>query len=75
MFLLLSFNAYLHLLAPPLNWSKVVSKFLQIINHHIRVGLTGKRFNRGVGFELRILVKYFFNEMQVITWVEIAWKT
>ena len=37
-----------YLLAPPLNWSKVATKFLQFVNHHIRVGVTGKRFNRSV---------------------------
>ena len=33
----------------PLNWSEVASKFLQFANHHIRVEVTGKRVNRGVG--------------------------
>ena len=43
----------------PLNWSKVASKFLQLTNHHIRVEVTGKRVNRGVGLGLEIHAKYF----------------
>ena len=48
----------------PLNWSKVASKFLPFTNHHIRVKVTGKRVNRGVGLGLEIPANYFFMEMQ-----------
>ena len=41
----------------------MASKFLQFTNHHIRVEVTGKRVNRGVGLELEIPVNYFFMEM------------
>ena len=50
---------YYYLLAPPLSWSKVASKFLQFANHHIHVGVTGKRVNHGVGLGLEIPVKCF----------------
>ena len=43
----------------PLNWSKVVSEFLQFANHHIRVEVIGNRVNRGVGLGLKIPVNYF----------------
>ena len=43
----------------PLNWSEVTSKFLQPANHHIRVEVTGKRVNRGVGLGLEISANYF----------------
>ena len=43
----------------PLNWSKVASKFLQFTNHHIRVEVTGKRVNHGVGLGFEIPVNYF----------------
>ena len=48
----------------PLNWSKVASKFLQLTNHHIRVEVTGKRVNRGVGLGLKIAAGYLFMEIQ-----------
>ena len=65
---LLSFFSRLHLLLSSgsvsifcyyLNGSKVSSKFL-FTNHHIWVGVTGKRVNPGVGMGLEITVKYFF---------------
>ena len=43
----------------PLNWSEVAFKFLQPANHHIRLEVTGKRVNRGVGLRLEISVNYF----------------
>ena len=58
MFLLLSFYSHLHLLL----FSG--SKFIQFTNLRIRVDVTGKRFNRGVGLEFEIPVNYFFIEMQ-----------
>ena len=42
-----------------LNWSKMASKFLQVTNHHIRVEVTGKRVNCGVGLGLEITANYF----------------
>ena len=48
----------------PLNWSTVASRFLQLTNYHIRVDVTGKGVNRGVGLRLEILSNYFFMEMQ-----------
>ena len=54
----------------PLNWSKVVSKFLQFTNHHVCVNVTGKRVNCGVGLGLEIVVNYFFyGNARVITYV------
>ena len=47
-----------------LNWSKVLSKFLQFTNHHIGAEVTGKRVNHGVGLELEIPINCFFTEMQ-----------
>ena len=43
----------------PLNWSEVASKFLQPANHHIRVEVTRKIVNCGVGLGLEIFVNYF----------------
>ena len=37
----------------------MASKFLQFTNHHIRVEVTGKRVNRGLGLGLEIPTKYF----------------
>ena len=59
-----------YLLAAPLSWSKVASKFLQYTKHHIRTEVTGKRVNRGVRLELEIPVKYFFGDVRVVKWVE-----
>ena len=42
-----------------LNWRKLASKFLQFTNHDIRVEVTGKTVNRGVGLGLEIPVDYF----------------
>ena len=43
----------------PLNWSKVLSKFLQFTIHHVGVEVTGKRVNHGVGLELEISIILF----------------
>ena len=59
-----------YLLAAPLNWSKVASKFLQFTNHYIRIEVTGKRVSRGVRLELEYLSNIFFGDVRVITWVE-----
>ena len=40
------------------------SKNFQFTNHQIRVEVTGKSVNRGVGLGLEIPVNYFFMEMQ-----------
>ena len=54
-----------------LDWSKAASKFLQLTNHHIRVEVTGKRLNRGVGLGLEIPCKlFFYGDARVITWVK-----
>ena len=38
-------------------------------NHHIRVVVTGKRVNRGIGLGLEIPVDYVFHEdNQVVNW-------
>ena len=59
----------------PLNWSKVLSKLIQFINHHVRVEVTGKGVNYGFGLGLEIQVNYFFcGDARVITWMKIAWK-
>ena len=59
----------------PLNWSKVLSKLLQFTNHHVRVGVTGKRVNRGFGLGLEILVNYFlYGDARIIIWMKIVWK-
>ena len=42
----------------PLNWSKEASKFLQLTNQGVRVEVTGKTVNRGVGLGLEILANY-----------------
>ena len=43
----------------PLNWSKAVSKFLQLTNHRVHVEMTEKRVNRGVKLGLEIPVNFF----------------
>ena len=49
----------------PLNWSEVTSKFLQPVNHHIRVEVTGKRVSRSWRWiETRSTCKLLFMEMQ-----------
>ena len=58
-----------------LHWNKKVSKFLQFINYHVRVVMTGKRVNRRVGLGLETPLNYFFLEMQVLKHErKIAWK-
>ena len=54
----------------PLNWGKVVSKFLQFTNHCVRVEMTGKRVNRCVRLGLEIPVNFFCEDSRVITWVK-----
>ena len=50
-------------------WSKLVNKFLKFLNHCIRVIVTGKRVNRGVGLGLEIPDDYFFRgDNRVIEW-------
>ena len=48
----------------------MVSKFLQLTNHHARVEVTGKRVNCGVGLGLEIPVNCFFGDIRLITWVK-----
>ena len=45
----------------------VASNFLQFINHHIRVEVTGRRVSCGVGMGLEIPVNYFFMEMHELS--------
>ena len=84
--LLLSFYSHLHpllFLAPfridwlprqlvghvPLNCSKMLSKFLQFTN--VRVDVTEKRVNHGVGLGLEIPINYFFyGDTRVTTWMK-----
>ena len=48
-----------------------MSNFLRFPNCSIRVTITGKRVNRGVGLELEIPVHYiFYGDERVIAWVE-----
>ena len=50
-------------------WSELVNKFLKFPNHYIRVIVTGKRVNRGVGLALEIPDDYFFRgDNRVIEW-------
>ena len=42
-------------------YSPTFKKFLSLPNHTIRVLFTGKRINRGAGYNLEIPVKYVFN--------------
>lgn len=44
----------------PFNWSKLVTKFLQFPNHHIRVVVTETRMNQGAEFDLEILLDCIF---------------
>ena len=53
----------------PLYWSELANKFLQFPNHQIRVVVTGKRVNRGIGLELEIPVDYFSHgDNRVVEW-------
>ena len=45
----------------PVYWSELADKFLNILNHHIRVVVTGKRVNRGIGLGLEMALDYFFD--------------
>ena len=57
----------------PLYWSKLAFIFLQFQNHSIRVAVTGKRVNRGVGLGFEIPVDYFFyGDSRVIAWLKIS---
>ena len=73
---LLSFYSHLHrhyLLAPPLNWSKMASEFLQLTNYHIRVEVTGERESIMVLDWTRNTCKiFFYGDAIVTTWVKIA---
>ena len=54
-------------------YSKLAAEFLQFSNHQVRVVVTGKRVNRGVGFVLEIPVDYIFcGDSRVITWFKEA---
>ena len=54
----------------PLNWSKMLSKFLQFTNHHVGVDVTEKRVNHGVGLGLEIPINYFYGDTRVTTWMK-----
>ena len=56
----------------PLNWSKVLSKFIQFTNHHVLAEVTGKRVNPGFGLGLEIQQTIFYGDTRVITWTKIA---
>ena len=59
----------------PLNWSKVLSKFLQFINHHFGVEVTGERANHGVGLGLEIPInRFFYGDARVAIWMKRAKK-
>ena len=45
----------------PLYWSELANKCLKFPNHHVRVVVTGKRVNRGIGLGPQIPVDYFFH--------------
>ena len=46
-------------------------KFLSLPNHSIRVGVKGKRINRGVGYGLKIPVEYiFYGDGKAIQWAK-----
>ena len=45
-----------------LNWNKLAAKFLQFPDHCIRSVVTGKRVNRGVGFDQKIPSDYIFTD-------------
>ena len=44
----------------PLYWGELANKVLKFLNHHVRVVVTGKRANRGIGVGQEIPVNYFF---------------
>ena len=49
----------------------MASKFLQFTNNHIRVEVTGKTVNHGVGLGLKIAVNYFlYGDARFIKWVK-----
>ena len=46
-------------------------KFLSLPKHSIRVGVKGKRINRGVGYGLKIPVEYiFYGDGKTIQWAK-----
>ena len=46
-------------------------KFLSLPKHSIRVGVKGKRINRGVGYGLKIPVEYiFYGDGKAIQWAK-----
>ena len=46
-------------------------KFLSLPNYSIRVGVKGKRINRGVGYGLKIPVEYiFYGDGKTIQWAK-----
>ena len=53
----------------PLYWRELANKFLKFLNHHIRIIVTGKRVNRGIGLGLEIPIDYFFHgDNRILKW-------
>ena len=47
----------------------LANKYLKFLNYHIRVVVTGKSVNRGIGLGQEIPVNYFFHgDNRVIKW-------
>ena len=52
------------------NWGKLAAKFLQFLNYHVRVVVTGARVNRGAEFGLVIPLDYiFYGDSSVTNWL------
>ena len=45
----------------PFLYSSTFKKFLSLPNHTIKMLVTGKRINRGAGYDLEIHLEYVFN--------------
>ena len=53
----------------PFYYAELANKFLKFLNNYIRVAVTGKRVNKGIGLGLKIPVDYFFHgDNRVIKW-------
>ena len=53
----------------------MLSKFLQFINHHFGVEVTGERANHGVGLGLEIPInRFFYGDARVAIWMKRAKK-
>ena len=53
------------------HWTELVYKVLKISNHHIRVVVTRRGVNRGIGLGLETPVDYFFHRGNpVIKWIK-----